>query len=56
MNQSAPAPDLSDITGRFEQLLGIGVALSRERDINKLLEITQPLLNGTPSSDSGTAA
>ena len=54
MNQSAPAPDLSDITGRFEQLLGIGVALSRERDINKLLEIILLAAKDVTNADGGT--
>lgn len=54
MNQSAPAPNSADITGRFEQLLGIGVALSRERDINKLLEIILLAAKDVTNADGGS--
>ena len=54
MNQRAQLPDPDDLTDRFEQLLGIGVALSRERDINKLLEAILLAAKDVTSADGGT--
>ena len=54
MNQRMPAPDHADLTDRFEQLLGIGVALSRERDINKLLEGILLAAKDVTNADGGT--
>lgn len=54
MNQRAPSPNPSDLTDRFEQLLGIGVALSRERDINKLLEAILLAAKDVTNADGGT--
>jgi HD-GYP domain-containing protein (c-di-GMP phosphodiesterase class II) len=54
MNQRAQLPDSDDLTDRFEQLLGIGVALSRERDINKLLEAILLAAKDVTSADGGT--
>ena len=54
MNQRAPLPNPVDLTDRFEQLLGIGVALSRERDINKLLEAILLAAKDVTNADDGT--
>ena len=54
MNQRAPLPDSNDLTERFEQLLGIGVALSRERNINKLLEVILLAAKDVTNADGGT--
>ncbi len=54
MNQSMQAPDHAELTDRFEQLLGIGIALSRERDINKLLEAILLAAKDVTSADGGT--
>ena len=54
MNESLPARDHTDLTARLEQLLGIGVALSRERDINKLLEIIILAAKDITNADGGT--
>ncbi len=54
MNESVPALDHSGLTDRLEQLLGIGVALSRERDINKLLEIILLAAKEVTNADGGT--
>ena len=54
MNESLPAPDHTDLPARLEQLLGIGVALSRERDINKLLEIILLAAKDITNADGGT--
>ncbi|MEQ1774783.1 MAG: HD domain-containing phosphohydrolase [Burkholderiales bacterium] len=54
MNQSALASSPNDLTERFEQLLGIGVALSRERDINKLLEAILLAAKDVTNADGGT--
>ena len=54
MNQRAPLPNPGDLTDRFEQLLGIGVALSRERDINKLLEAILLAAKDVTNADGGT--
>lgn len=54
MNQRAVLPSANDLTDRFEQLLGIGVALSRERDINKLLEAILLAAKDVTNADGGT--
>ncbi len=54
MNQGNPAPQRSDLVDRFEQLLGIGVAVSRERDINKLLEAILLAAKEVTHADGGT--
>ena len=54
MNERLPALDHSGLTDRLEQLLGIGVALSRERDINKLLEIILLAAKDVTNADGGT--
>ncbi len=54
MDQRAPLPNPVDLTDRFEQLLGIGVALSRERDINKLLEAILLAAKDVTNADGGT--
>lgn len=54
MNESVTALDHSGLTDRLEQLLGIGVALSRERDINKLLEIILLAAKDVTNADGGT--
>jgi HD-GYP domain-containing protein (c-di-GMP phosphodiesterase class II) len=54
MNDSSSVSIHSDRTDRFEQLLGIGVALSRERDINKLLETILVAAKDVTHADAGT--
>jgi HD-GYP domain-containing protein (c-di-GMP phosphodiesterase class II) len=54
MNQRMPVPNHADPVDRFEQLLGIGVALSRERDINKLLEAILLAAKDVTNADGGT--
>ena len=54
MNQMMPASSQPDLTDRFEQLLGIGVSLSRERDIEKLLEIILLAAKDVTNADGGT--
>jgi HD-GYP domain-containing protein (c-di-GMP phosphodiesterase class II) len=54
MNQRAVLPSTNDLTDRFEQLLGIGVALSRERDINRLLEAILLAAKDVTNADGGT--
>ena len=54
MNQMMPASSQPDLTDRFEQLLGIGVLLSRERDIEKLLEIILLAAKDVTNADGGT--
>ena len=54
MNSVTLAPEQPDLTARLEQLLGIGVALSRERDINKLLEIILLAAKDVTNADGGT--
>lgn len=54
MNQGLILPNHSDNTDRFEQLLGIGVALSRERDIDKLLEFILLAAKDVTNADGGT--
>ncbi|MCW5603619.1 MAG: GAF domain-containing protein [Burkholderiales bacterium] len=54
MNQTATPPESGDLLQRFEQLLGIGVALSKERDINKLLEAILIAAKSIANADGGT--
>ena len=54
MNSITTVPEQPDLTARLEQLLGIGVALSRERDINKLLEIILLAAKDVTNADGGT--
>lgn len=54
MNQITVQPHTADLVSRFEQLLGIGVALSRERDINKLLEVILLAAKDVTRADGGT--
>ncbi len=57
MNPKTQLPDPtppSDLTDRFEQLLGIGASLSRERDINKLLEAILLAAKDVTYADGGT--
>src|SRR5689334_10483272 len=54
MNQIAVQSNSADLVSRFEQLLGIGVALSRERDINKLLEAILLAAKDVTRADGGT--
>ena len=53
MNQMLP-PDSGDLLRRLEQLLGIGVALSKERNINKLLEAILVAAQSITHADGGT--
>jgi len=52
MNQMPPPAD--NLLRRLEQLLGIGVALSKERDINKLLEAILVAAQNITNADGGT--
>jgi HD-GYP domain-containing protein (c-di-GMP phosphodiesterase class II) len=54
MNQRAIVSNPNDLTDRFEQLLGIGVALSRERNLNKLLEAILLAAKDVTNADGGT--
>ncbi len=54
MNQMRPPQESNDLLHRFEQLLGIGVALSKERDINKLLETILVAAKDITNADGGT--
>ena len=54
MNSVTLVREQPDLTARLEQLLGIGVALSRERDINKLLEIILLAAKDVTNADGGT--
>jgi HD-GYP domain-containing protein (c-di-GMP phosphodiesterase class II) len=54
MSQESPAAEQQDLSERLEQLLGIGVALSRERDINKLLEAILLAAKDVTNADGGT--
>jgi HD-GYP domain-containing protein (c-di-GMP phosphodiesterase class II) len=58
MNQESPAAvggaGHEDLAARLEQLLGIGVALSRERDINRLLENILLAAKEVTNADGGT--
>ena len=54
MNQNEPVHNPHDLTDRFEQLLGIGVALSRERNLDKLLEAILLAAKEVTNADGGT--
>jgi HD-GYP domain-containing protein (c-di-GMP phosphodiesterase class II) len=54
MNQLQRPPDSGDLLRRLEQLLGIGVALSKERDINRLLEAILVAAQSITHADGGT--
>ncbi len=54
MNQRVPVRNPHDLTDRFEQLLGIGVALSRERNLDKLLEAILLAAKEVTNADGGT--
>jgi len=54
MKQARPALNHDDLFGRLEQLNGIGVALSKERDIDKLLEIILIAAKNITNADGGT--
>ncbi len=54
MSQAPASPDSGDLLRRLEQLLDIGVALSRERDINKLLEAILVAAKSITHADGGT--
>ena len=54
MNQRVPVRNPLDLTDRFEQLLGIGVALSRERNLDKLLEAILLAAKEVTNADGGT--
>ena len=54
MNQTRRAPESDDLLRRLDQLLGIGVALSKERDINKLLETILVAAKDITNADGGT--
>jgi HD-GYP domain-containing protein (c-di-GMP phosphodiesterase class II) len=54
MNQRTAVSNPNDLTDRFEQLLGIGVALSRERNLNKLLEAILLAAKDVTNADGGT--
>lgn len=54
MSQTQGLPDSGDLLRRLEQLLDIGAALSRERDINKLLEAILVAAKSITHADGGT--
>ncbi len=54
MSQTQGPLDSSDLLHRLEQLLDIGVALSKERDINKLLEAILVAAKSITHADGGT--
>jgi GAF domain-containing protein len=54
MTQDVVITNLHDLTDRFEQLLGIGVALSRERNLDKLLEAILLAAKDMTNADGGT--
>jgi HD-GYP domain-containing protein (c-di-GMP phosphodiesterase class II) len=55
MNKPQQAPSVSNgLLARVEQLLGIGIALSKERDINKLLETILIAAKDITNADGGT--
>ena len=54
MTQDVVITNLHDLTDRFEQLLGIGVALSRERNLDKLLEAILLAAKDVTNADGGT--
>ena len=54
MTQDVVITNPHDLTDRFEQLLGIGVALSRERNLDKLLEAILLAAKDVTNADGGT--
>jgi len=54
MDQSLPAPESSDLFERLEHLNQIGVALSKETDINRLLETILVAAKNITRADGGT--
>lgn len=54
MNQQQPLPEATELAHRLGELLRIGVALSRERDINRLLEAILIAAKDITSADGGT--
>src|SRR5438094_6632694 len=54
MNDLTDVPDSGDLLQRLDQLLEIGVALSSERDINKLLESILVAAKSITNADGGT--
>jgi HD-GYP domain-containing protein (c-di-GMP phosphodiesterase class II) len=54
MTQTGRLPQSNDLLRRFNQLLGIGVALSKERDINRLLETILVAAKDITNADGGT--
>ena len=54
MNQPEILPAATELAHRLGELLRIGVALSRERDINRLLEAILIAAKDITSADGGT--
>ena len=54
MNQPELLPAATEIAHRLGELLRIGVALSRERDINRLLEAILIAAKDITNADGGT--
>src|ERR687896_280954 len=54
MDQPINAPNSGDLLQRLDQLVEIGVALSSERDINKLLESILVASKSITNADGGT--
>jgi len=54
MNQLRTVPDSDDLLQRLDQLVEIGVALSSERDIDKLLESILVAAKSITNADGGT--
>jgi HD-GYP domain-containing protein (c-di-GMP phosphodiesterase class II) len=54
MDQSITTPNSGDLLQRLDQLVEIGVALSSERDINKLLESILVAAKSITNADGGT--
>ena len=54
IDQSLGAPNSGDLLQRLDQLVEIGVALSSERDINKLLESILVAAKSITNADGGT--
>ncbi len=52
--QRSPSPDSADLFERLEQLNQIGVALSKETDINRLLETILVAAKNITNADGGT--
>ncbi len=54
MNQTKAAPASHELSNRLGELLRIGVALSKERDINRLLEAILVAAKSITNADGGT--